>query len=122
MPLLTLTKPNRLSIAGQIFERDVATEVPLALFRELYETRRRQFDFAPAGIALMVGAAAEPPAAEHQAAEHTAADKPFKSGLVIRKNRKVAEPGPDSAPADTGADPGADSGAETSDPDIGVDV
>ena len=121
MPLLTLTKPNRLSIAGQIFERDVATEVPLALFRELYETRRRQFDFAPAGIALMVGATPEPPAAEHQAA-----DKPFKSGLVIRKNRKAAEPGPDGAATDTGADPGADpsadSGAETSDPDIGVDV
>ena len=117
MPLLTLTKPNRLSIAGQIFERDVATEVPLALFRELYETRRRQFDFAPAGIALMVGAAAEPPAAEHQAA-----DKPFKSGLVIRKNRKAAEPSPDGAATDTAAEPSADNGVETPDPDIGVDV
>ena len=117
MPLLTLTKPNRLSVAGQIFERDVATEVPLALFRELYETRRRQFDFAPEGIAMMVGAAAEPPAAEHQAAEHQAADKPLKSGLIIRKSRKAADTG-----ADTAADPSADSGAEAPDPDIGVDV
>jgi len=112
MPQLTLTKPNRLSIAGQIFERDVATEVPLALFRELYETRRRQFDFAPEGIAMMVGAAAGTPAAEHQAA-----DKPLKSGLIIRKSRKAADTG-----ADTGADPSADSGAEAPDPDIGVDV
>lgn len=112
MPLLTLTKPNRLSVAGQIFERDVATEVPLALFRELYETRRRQFDFAPEGIAMMVGAAAEPPAA----------DKPLKSGLIIRKSRKTAEGANTDTGADTAADPSADSGVETPNADIGVDV
>jgi hypothetical protein len=51
---VTLIRPNRLSTAGLIFERDVETEVPLRLFHKLYRERRRQFDFAPEGIALMM--------------------------------------------------------------------
>lgn len=51
---VTLLRPNRLSTAGQVFERDVETEVPLRLFHKLYRERQRQFAFAPEGIALMM--------------------------------------------------------------------
>ena len=51
---VTLLRPNRLSTAGHVFERDVETEVPLRLFHKLYRERQRQFAFAPEGIALMM--------------------------------------------------------------------
>ena len=51
---VTLIRPNRLSTAGMVFERDVETEVPLRLFHKLYRERQRQFAFAPEGIALMM--------------------------------------------------------------------
>jgi len=53
---VTLIRPNRLSTAGVVFERDVETEVPLRLFHKLYRERQRQFAFAPEGIALMMNA------------------------------------------------------------------
>jgi hypothetical protein len=104
---VTLIKPNRLSTAGLLFERNVETEVPLRIFHKLYRERQRQFDFAPEGIALMMRAPAsdlapavdEPdddPDPDTPAETRTDAAKPgFK---VIRKpragdSRPVENPG-----------------------------
>ena len=145
MPRLTLTRPNRLNLRGLIFDRDVATEVPIDVFRELYDTRKAQFDFSAEGIALMVAASADYPdpdrapradASPTEAGPAEAGPQPPKTGLVIRKTRKprpdepaaAAEPGLfDQDPAEPTVEPAPVSPtlAEPVEPkstELGVDV
>ena len=105
MPRLTLTRPNRLNLRGLIFDRDVATEVPIDVFRELYDTRKAQFDFSAEGIALMVAASADQDPAPRADASPTEAGpaeadpQPPKTGLIIRKSRRAKRDEPETPDA-----------------------
>ena len=117
MPRLTLTRPNRLNLRGLIFDRDVATEVPIDVFRELYDTRKAQFDFSAEGIALMVAASVGPLAAEPEA------DPPApKTGLIIRKSRRAKRDEPETPEAPGLFDPDPADPAEPEPVETGVDV
>ena len=110
---VTLIKPNRLSTAGLLFERNVETEVPLRIFHKLYRERQRQFDFAPEGIALMMRAPAadlelatddepadeEPDDDDAEAPAEPRADAARPGFKVIRKARADNKPPAESSAA-----------------------
>ena len=128
MPRLTLTRPNRLNLRGLIFDRDVATEVPIDVFRELYDTRKAQFDFSAEGIALMVAASADPDPAPRADASPTevgpaVADPQVpKTGLIIRKSRRAKRDEPETPDAPDLFDPDPADPAEPEPAETGVDV
>lgn len=123
MPRLTLTRPNRLNLRGLIFDRDVATEVPIDVFRELYDTRKAQFDFSAEGIALMVAASADPDRAPRADAPLTeAGPQPPKTGLIIRKSRRAKRDEPETPDAPDLFDPDPADPAEPEPAETGVDV
>ena len=128
MPILTLTRPNRLNLRGLIFDRGVATEVPIDVFRELYDTRKAQFDFSATGIALMVAASAGDPDPAPRAPKAPADAGPPKTGLIIRKSRRAKRDEPETPDPDLfdpdPADPADASpeGAEPEPAETGVDV
>lgn len=111
---VTLIRPNRLSTAGMLFERDVETEVPLRLFHKLYRERQRQFAFAPEGIALMMNTPAsdllppDPADAEDEPEPpaETRADA-SRSGVKMIRRSKAGESKTPTAP-DDGDEAGVD--------------